>query len=134
MGFTIGYTCAMATTPRLWLVLCCEEWGTPRTLAERTWQALQASRWTQPTALRQWVLVQFVVDPGHFRQTYSPLAVVDVLETLVKERRLTRRQASALEDYLLTTVTPEGAWRPERGHPHADHARLQSPCELYEAR
>ena len=52
----------MATTPLLWLALCCEEWHTPRPLAERTWQALMASRWTDPTALRQWVLVQPVVD------------------------------------------------------------------------
>ena len=28
----------MPTTPLLWLALCCEEWGVPRPLAERSWQ------------------------------------------------------------------------------------------------
>jgi hypothetical protein len=101
----------MRTTPLLWLALCCEEWGTPRDLAERTWQALQASRWTLPCALRQWVLVQPYVNPAHFRQRHTPHDVVEVLETLVTERRLVRHQATELEDYLLTTVTASGAWR-----------------------
>jgi hypothetical protein len=101
----------MPTTPLLWLALCCEEWGTPRPLAERSWQALLASRWTLPTTLRQWVLVQPVVDPAHFRQQYTPQAVVSVLETLVAERRFQRHHATQLEDCLLTTVTAIGTWR-----------------------
>jgi hypothetical protein len=105
----------MLTTPLLWLALCCEEWGTPRPLAERTWASLMASRWTRPVALRQWLLVQPYVNPVHFRQQYTPQAVVEVLETLVTERRLARHLATALEDSLLHTVTATGAWRAERG-------------------
>jgi hypothetical protein len=105
----------VATTPLLWLALCCEEWGTARPLAERTWSALMASRFTTPTALRQWVQAQLYVNPNHFRQHFSPHAVVEVLETLVHEKRLWRAQATALEDSLLTTVTATGAWREEKG-------------------
>ena len=133
MGFTIGYTCAMATAPAAISWSCAAKSGARRGrsrsgLAGAPGQSLDAAHGLAAVGAGP-VRGRY----KHFRQTYSPLAVVDVLETLVKERRLTRRQASALEDYLLTTVTPEGAWRPERGHPHADHARLQSPCELYEA-
>jgi hypothetical protein len=65
--------------------------------------------------LRQWVLVQPYVNPGHFRQQYTPQALIDVLETLVTERRLARPQATALEEYLLHSVTAVGTWRSEKG-------------------
>jgi hypothetical protein len=101
----------MRTTPLLWLAMCLEEWETSRPLAERSWQGLMASRWTLPRTFRQWILVQPYVDPRHFRQHYTPREVVDVLETLVTERRLGRAQATALEEALLGTVTASGAWR-----------------------
>ena len=107
----------MKTTPTLWLVMCVEEWGTARGLAERTWTALMASRWTQPTALRQFVLAQPYINVDHFRQQYTPRQVVEVLEGLVHERRLFRHQATALEDHLLATVDAEGAWRGVQGDP-----------------
>jgi hypothetical protein len=101
-------------TPLLWLALCCEEWGTPRGLAQDTWRSVTASREEKPCAFRQWVLVQPYVDVGHFLKQHPPQAVVEVLEVLVTERRLARRQASALEEYLLATVTATGAWQGEK--------------------
>jgi hypothetical protein len=129
----------MPTTPLLWLALCCEEWGTPRPLAERTWQSLMASRWTHATALRQWILVQPYVNPQHFCQRHSPQDVVEVLEMLVTERRLARHLATALEESLLTTVTATGAWREEKGTTHAtqtlvhdDHSRVERPRRAHQ--
>ena len=105
----------MRRTPLLWLAVCCEEWCTPRTLAERTWSSLMASTWTQATALRQFVLAQPYVNVDHFREHYPPRVVVEVLEGLVHERRLYRKLASELEEHLLHTVTPAGAWRGTKG-------------------
>jgi hypothetical protein len=60
---------------------------------------------------RQWVTGQMYVDPEHFRQHHSPQAVVNVLESLVSERRLFRRLASALEEHIFCHVGPDGRWR-----------------------
>jgi hypothetical protein len=104
-------------TPLLWLALCCEEWGCPRDLAERSWQTLMTSRWSAATALRQWVLAQPFVDVAHVRRRYPPHELVGVLEALVQERRLPRREATTLEDHLLTAVAADGDWH-MKGQPY----------------
>jgi hypothetical protein len=49
------------------------------------------------------------------QQILSPPATLAVIEDLVQERRLSRRQACGIEDRILAVVTGEGVWRGERG-------------------
>jgi hypothetical protein len=41
----------------------------------------------------------------------SPKEVIDVLEQLVEEGRLSRRAAAAIEEKVFQKLTPTGEWR-----------------------
>jgi hypothetical protein len=105
--------------PLLWLAVTCEDAGVPPALAERVWASFAASRWTRPTALRQWLVVQPYVDLVQFRRQVPPAVLLTALEDLVRERRLWRAHASALEEYLLGTVQANGHWRGDPAPPAA---------------
>jgi hypothetical protein len=107
-----------ARTPLLWLAVCCEEWACSRAVAEQSWQALTASRWSRAHAMRLWFLAQPYVNVHQVYQTYTPQRLVGILEDLVVEQRLTRQQATALEEGIFAALTPDGEWR-EKGPTYA---------------
>ena len=70
-----------------------------------------ASTWTQPTALRQFILAQPYVNIPHFQEHYPPREVAEVLEDLVQSAVCIAVGRAKLEEHVLHTVNAEGAWR-----------------------
>jgi hypothetical protein len=104
----------MLVPPKVFWILT-TYWRIPRTLSRRLWSALDRAKWSVPVALRQVLLLYSVAVVGDRRalidETCSPLAIIDVIEALVHERQLTRRQATALEEAILARVSAQGTWR-----------------------
>ena len=103
----------------LWACLT-KAWGLNDTQAKRWWQALCASRWTRPVAWRRaLVLYDQQATPGRTVddihsfavKTASPRAVIEVIEELHREHKLTRQEASAIEASILLRVNRQGEWR-----------------------
>jgi hypothetical protein len=104
-------------------------WGISDREARRWWTALCHSTWSQAVSWRQ-ALVHFDQQPrqpgppvveetiAFVNATAPPRVVMEVLEGLVQERRLTRREASAIQVQILTRVDREGQWY--RGQPQND--------------
>ena len=79
----------------------------------------QRSRYARPSQLRYQLALAgaggLPVEPGEFTNRVLALGIlVQVLEDLVDEGRLSRPQASHIEDKLLTAVTASGEWLSHR--------------------
>jgi len=81
------------------------------------WQAVQRSRWTRATALRSMVLCQAAVASEWqqieraYQTALAPEALMAGIEDLVTERRLTRRDAVALEEAIFQRTGTDGHWK-----------------------
>src|SRR5262249_2987531 len=88
---------AVMPPPAVWSTLTTELWGLSAPESQRLWRALAGSRALQPMSFRQQCLL-VESGPGwdirHFcRTTCSVRTMVQVLEALVAEQRLTRVEA-----------------------------------------
>jgi hypothetical protein len=89
-------------------------WQVPASLALIWWQALSQSHHPRALAVRQAVLL---FDAAPVAETYhliygicAPQTVIEVLEALVDEGQLLRRQATAIEEAVLCHVDRDGEW------------------------
>jgi hypothetical protein len=105
-------------------------WRVPPALAKAWWRGLSRSQDRVP---RTWLHDLTVFGGTHLGtlehflcQTCPPSRIMAVLEALAAEGRLTRVQASRIEDVVLTYVTRAGQWKAGAYDPH----RLQ-PEETY---
>jgi hypothetical protein len=81
--------------------------------AKAFWHALQRSRWSRATTLRQQLALA-----GHMRmdldflflQQITPQTVMATLDDLVAERHLSRAKASQLQERVLALVDRHGEW------------------------
>ena len=88
--------------------------------AQTWWTALTQAQWSEARSWRQ-ALQYFDARPvgptakldavlPFLRQTSPPARVVRVLEALVQEKRLSRGEASAIEEQVLRCVNCRGEW------------------------
>jgi hypothetical protein len=91
-----------------------DSWQVPAALAVVWWQALSQSHHPGALAVRQAVLL---FDAAPVAEAYhlvygigAPQTVIAVLEALVDEGQLLRRQATAIEEAVLCHVDREGQW------------------------
>jgi hypothetical protein len=79
--------------------------------AQVLWGALARSRYRRPVHLRQQLALVGAV-PMDFEylllKVLAPQELIAAIEDLCHERRLRRRQASRIEQYVLVQVTAEG--------------------------
>ena len=99
--------------PCVWGMLM-DYWQVPAALAVVWWQALSQSHHPRALAVRQAVLL---FDAAPVAEAYhlvygicAPQTVIEVLEALVDEGQLLRRQATAIEEAVLCHVDREGEW------------------------
>jgi len=101
--------------PAFWSTLTTDLWGLSAPESKRLWQALVGSRAPLPSSFRhQCLLVGSVPgwDITHFcRATCSVQTMARVLEALVAEQRLTRGEASQMEEKMLAWIDHAGHWR-----------------------
>jgi hypothetical protein len=87
-----------------------DTWAIPPDLAATWWQALAGARWSRAVSWRQ--QVQLYRSRRLFLcQVSGPQVVVPMLEDLHHEGRLSRRQATQIEEHILSWVSATGTWR-----------------------
>jgi hypothetical protein len=89
-------------------------WHLPPALVESSWRAFSRSRWHRPSALRRSILLFECVhidSTAFLEKTCAPAELVAAIEDLVRERRLPRATASALEECILAKTSKEGGWK-----------------------
>jgi hypothetical protein len=100
-------------------------WGFSATDTVVWWQALATSRWSTSAGLRQALVYYNQLGQSGPRECHvlehicTPGAMMQCLEHLWKERRLTRQERVVLEDKLLRCVDAHGGWRLDRTRPSA---------------
>jgi hypothetical protein len=102
--------------PLVFETFCCEHFALSRQDIRQWWRALALSHGSQAIALRgtlQYRCVRYRrTDLAQLLRAYlSPRELVEVLETLVEERRLSRQFANRVQNAVLQRVGPTGAWR-----------------------
>ena len=104
--------------PPLWVTLA-QLWHLDDREAWCTWKALYRARWTVAASFRQ-RLVLFEGQPAVHRLSgvdslvrdhLPPADVLAVLEALVAEGLLRRRDRITIEEKVLTCIDAAGAWR-----------------------
>jgi hypothetical protein len=87
-----------------------DAWMVPDAVAARWWAALAQARWTRPVSWRQTVQLYRSCSLFLF-QASPPRLVVDVVDDLYLEGRLTRQQSNQIMECVLRWVSPAGTWR-----------------------
>ena len=86
----------------------------PDRLQRAWWSALNSSRWSLPCEWRHKLMLyhqtKLIAPKRLLHEVCSPAETVKVLEHLVQERRLTRQQATQLEERILYYVNKKGGW------------------------
>ena len=104
----------MTPLPKVFLLFT-NYWMMPDHLARTWWQALAKAQWSQAVAFRQAFLYHDVGVLGNrhafIHKSVAPAKVMAVIENLVSEQTLSRKQASEIEEQVLTMVKHDGMWR-----------------------
>jgi hypothetical protein len=91
--------------------------------ARHLWAAVSKSQYSQPTAWRQQVLLflgRGMDGAQHLVHTIStPQVMMEVVESLMHEGRLSAQEGHAIEECLLQATTSDGRWKNEGHHDHA---------------
>jgi hypothetical protein len=105
--------------PKFWTFICRTWLGLSSDLAWAWWHALSKSRWTEARAFHQAVL-RYDQHPAPAQRPteektcmsalVGPGYLVQLVEDLVRERVLLRRDAAKIEDSILVKLDAEGEW------------------------
>jgi hypothetical protein len=106
--------------PPFWQFLCRRWLGLSPDLAHTWWHALTRSRWSETRTFYQAVL-RYDAHPAPGQRPsedklamsgwVSPGQLVQLVESLVHERCLLRRDATTIEEALLSRLDATGEWR-----------------------
>lgn len=92
-------------------------WGLSDVQLKYLWRALDESRWTRPHAwkllMHQHELAGDALAVIVQQPQGSPKTIIEVIEDLVGEKRLTRNSAVVIEQTILSGVGPHGQWTGE---------------------
>ena len=105
--------------PRFWVFLCKTWLGLSSDLAHAWWGALCRSRWTEARAFRE-AVVRYDQHPApaqrpledklHMSGWVAPEQLMALVEDLVREGCLLRREASTIQEAILAALDAAGAW------------------------
>jgi len=104
--------------PKVWATLT-RYWNVDPRRAIQLWQAIGRSDAPGPCILRQRIhlfetmhTLPTVSEVNHFVQTVcTPHVVVEVLEALVADGQLSRREANECEEHILHRITATQEWK-----------------------
>ena len=93
-------------------ILVHDLWHLPEPEAKTLWFALQRARTVRPVLFLQHLcLLGTCRTTQAYRQRLcAPATIVAVVEALVHERALRRKQGTHIEEHILRQVTAQGAW------------------------
>jgi hypothetical protein len=102
--------------PLVFEMFCREHFTLSRADVQQWWRALSLSNDSQAITLRgtlQYRCVRYQrMDLARLlRSSLSPQALIESVEALVAERRLSRQFANRVQNAVLQRVGPTGAWR-----------------------
>jgi hypothetical protein len=106
----------VALPPPCWMMLS-KYFGLNPDQQDRVWGAIARAKWSVASSWRQTVLLLDSRGPspdtvGVFLREHSPPSrVMAVLESLVQEKLLSRREVSAVEEKVLAQVSADGQWK-----------------------
>jgi hypothetical protein len=114
----------MLGPPRLWACLTREWCPLPSSLAWTLWRAIVRARWSGAVEWRT-VFLDFArrctgvpsraVVTVFFAQHCAPHDLMTLIEALVQEQVLLRRDGRRIEEILLGQCDAQGAWKHQRG-------------------
>jgi hypothetical protein len=83
---------------------------------EQFWAALRASRWSRACELRQLVQLHESIDSDYhqplslYMQKMGPQGLIDTLEDLVREEKMSPLAARRIEEQILQKTDARGLW------------------------
>ena len=105
----------MEPPPKVFQSFCDLYWGMSTPLMHTLWAAFRQAESSAARTLRHvWLLYDSVdrIDPkALIHVTCSPKRVLEAIEALVDESLLDRRQATQVEEIILSHVQADGTWR-----------------------
>jgi hypothetical protein len=100
--------------PTAWAVLAHEWWGVERGLVWAAWQAMASCAVAPVVQFRHKLLLWPTVATGRaaaVRHGLTPCGVLDIIERLARDGRLTQREAATIEEAMLAHVDAHGVWK-----------------------
>jgi len=122
--------------PPFWTFLCRRWLGLSTDLAYTWWHALGKSRWTEARSFHQAVLrydqhpapaQRPAEDTTTMSGLVAPGYLMQLVEDLVHERVLLRRDGTRIQDGILGKLDSEGAWREQTAPQETSTARSMTP-------
>jgi hypothetical protein len=107
--------------PLAWTQLCWQWWDMPEPVSSRLYRAITTAHYQRPGDFRRYINFcrtdPLKVDADHFiDEVLAPQRLVEIVEDLVHEGKLSRRDGSRIEDYWLCCVDQHGHWKQENAH------------------
>jgi hypothetical protein len=108
--------------PPFWQFLCRRWLGLSPDLAHAWWHAVRRSRWTDARTFYEAVLrfdqhpapgQRPAEDKAYMSGLVEPRALMRLVESLVREGCLLRREASTIQEAILRRLDSQGEWRDE---------------------
>jgi hypothetical protein len=106
----------MALPPPCWMMLS-KYFGLNPDQQDRVWGAIARAKWAVASSWRQSVWLLDSRNPStdavgvFLRQHSPPSRLMAVLEGLVQERLLSRKEVNAAEEKVLALVSADGEWK-----------------------
>jgi hypothetical protein len=109
--------------PRFWVFLCRRWLGLSSDLTHTWWHAVRRSRWSAAAKIHEAVLrfdahpapgQRPTEDKAYMSALVEPQALLQLVENLVAEGCLLRREAIQLEEAILVRLDSQGEWQEQR--------------------
>jgi hypothetical protein len=100
--------------PNAWAVLAHEWWGVSKEVTWDCWQGIASCPWTEVVTFRQQLLLWPTITTGRAAAVshgVRPQDVLHIVDLLVKDRRVSKREAAQIEEAVLAHVDARGAWK-----------------------
>jgi hypothetical protein len=109
----------VANPPELWSWMCTHWCPIPASLAWTWWRGVMQARYPPADAWRARFLAFDAPDrllgsdlvEDFFAEIATPQHLMDLVEHLIKERCVVRRDGHQLQEYILAHVTKDGTWK-----------------------
>ena len=100
--------------PNAWAILSHEWWGVSKEVTWQSWQGMASCPWSEIVTFRQKLLLWPTITTGREAAVLygvTPPMVLNIIDLLVRDRRLTKKEATQLEEAILNHVDAKGDWK-----------------------
>ncbi len=100
--------------PNAWAILAHEWWGVSKELTWDCWQGMASCPWSEVVSFRQKLLLWPTIETGRTAAIFhglTPPMVLTIIDLLVRDRRLSKKEATQLEEAILNHIDAKGDWK-----------------------